>query len=73
MTFAEAVKSRTGRTVGELKSTVLCEMCSITEKRTGRPMVIETRFPTIGRGNVMRDRIISHEAVEQYLEESLRK
>jgi len=36
-------------------------------------MVIETRFPTIGRGNVMRDRIISHEAVEQYLEVSLQK
>ncbi len=72
MTFADAVESRTGLTVDELKTMTVCELRRATEKRIGRPLVIESRFPTIGRGNVNRDRLISHEEVEQSLESSLR-
>jgi hypothetical protein len=35
-------------------------------------MKFESRFPLIGRGNVMRDRVIDHESVEADLEQALR-
>ncbi|MCK5861176.1 MAG: hypothetical protein KAH38_01735 [Candidatus Hydrogenedentes bacterium] len=72
MTFADAIKSKTGKTLEELSNMTLREMQTVIEKRIGRSVVIETHFPIIGRGNVMRDRLVSHKAVEKSLEESLR-
>jgi hypothetical protein len=63
----------TGRTAAEIRTSTLTESRrKIESSRRGEGMSIVSRFPFIGRGNIMRDRLLSHEQVERSLSEALR-
>lgn len=67
-----AVERATGENVDVLRARPISDTRRIAEQRRGRPFQIISRFPFIGRGNVMRDRILSHERVEAELDRALR-
>lgn len=68
-----AVLLSTGRTADELRGMSPSELRLLAESRHGEPLRITTRFPFVGRGNVLRDRLLSHQAVEEMLTEALRE
>jgi hypothetical protein len=59
----KALERLTGLSIQELRDTPLSEMRNRVEERTGKPMSFPSVYPAIGRGNVMRDYIVSHEDV----------
>jgi len=66
------VERATGQSAEILRNQTLTQLRRQTEAKTGHKMKFESRFPLIGRGNVMRDRVIDHESVEADLEQALR-
>ncbi|MDR3298586.1 MAG: hypothetical protein LBU43_00925 [Candidatus Accumulibacter sp.] len=60
----------TGRTAAELRVTPIDELRIKVEKEA--PLRIYSAFPFIGRGNVLRDKIISHAEVEAALTQAIR-
>ena len=68
----QAVEQLTGESVAQLRGRSLEETRALAEKRSGRPFQFISSFPFIGRGNVMRDRVISHQEVEASLDRALR-
>ena len=70
--FVEAVQLATGEKIESLQNTTLEERRRIVEAKHGAPMRFPTCFPFIGRGNVMRERCLTHAQVEAALTEALR-
>ena len=68
-----AVELVTGKPVEELRNTSIDQYRRDLEAERGKPVVVESRFPLIGRGNVMRDRIVTHEEIESALDRILGK
>ena len=66
------VERATGQSANELRSKTLSELRILTEKKVGRRMKFISRFPLIGRGNVMRDKVVDHDSIEGMLERLLR-
>ena len=68
--------SRAARVLGlsdaQVSDMPVADMRRIVEAKLGRPLSIRSWFPVIGRGNVMRDRFLSHAEVERQLSEALR-
>ena len=63
----------TGKTADDLRQTSVERLREQVELRHGgKPMQFPSHFPFIGRGNVMRDRTISHVDVEKVLDRILR-
>jgi hypothetical protein len=62
----------TGQTAETLRSQTLTELRNATELKSKRKWVFVSRFPLIGRGSIMRERVIKHEAVEGLLARALR-
>jgi len=62
----------TGQDVMAIRSQTLTQMRCRTEAKINRPLKFVSRFPLIGRGNVMRKHLISHEEVEAELTKFLR-
>lgn len=69
----QAIERATGESVEELRLRTIEETRRIAEERTGRAMRFMSAFPFIGRGNVLRDRVISHDDVEAVLDRALRE
>lgn len=67
-----AIEKTTRESIESLRDMPLDERRRKIEKKQGRRLVITRNFPFIGRGNVMRDRTISHEEIEKQLDEVLR-
>ena len=67
-----AVERATGEKIDDLRRTPIDDRRRMIERRTRRPFRFTTAFPFIGRGNVLRDRILSHEEVETALRNALR-
>ena len=63
--FEKAVELATGVSVEVLRDTPVDERRSTIERALGRPLRFPSRFPLIGRGNVLRDRAVSHDEVEE--------
>jgi hypothetical protein len=70
--FEEDVERLTGQKAENIRRQSLSEIRRGTEGRHGRTMRFISMFPFIGRGNVMRDRMVSHDRVEKMLDEALR-
>ena len=70
--FVDAVELATGEKIESLQNTTLDERRRMTEAKHGAPMRFPTWFPFIGRGNVLRDRCLTHAQVEAALTEALR-
>jgi hypothetical protein len=69
----EATVARvTGQSVETIRSQSLTELRQVTETRLKGKLTFRSRFPLVGRGNVMRDKIIDHEAVESLLGQALK-
>ena len=68
----EQIELTTGETIDDLRRTPISDRREAIEKKKGSRMVVSRFFPFIGRGNVLRDKTISREEVEQQLDEALR-
>lgn len=71
-TLERAVKKATGETADVLRARTLEETRALAEKRHPRRFKFISRFPFIGRGNVLLDRTVSHKGVEAALDDALR-
>jgi hypothetical protein len=65
------VERLTGRSASSLRAETLTTVRLQVERASGRPLKFVSRFPFIGRGNVLRDRVISNETIERQLDEAL--
>lgn len=63
--FEDAVERATGLSVDELRAVPVDERREQLERERGAPLRFRSRFPFVGRGNVLRDRAVSHGKVEQ--------
>jgi hypothetical protein len=70
-TFEKAVEQMTGETIENLRRTPIDERREALEKASGKPTHFVSRFPLIGRGNVLRKRLVSREKVEKDFWEAL--
>jgi hypothetical protein len=70
-TFEDAVRFATGRSIEEIRETPIDVHRGEIEARRGEPSQFRSRFPLIGRGNVLRSRMVSHETVEKDFERAL--
>ncbi len=66
-----AVKIFTGRTAQELRRIPLGSYRKFVEKKRCAPIRFVSRYPYVGRGNVLRDRNLSAEEVEAMLDKAL--
>lgn len=67
----QAVEQATGESIEVLRSRSLEENRRVAEKRHGRRLFFTSKFPFIGRGNVMRDRLITRQDIDAALDEAL--
>lgn len=68
-----AVETATGMTIAHIRSTPIDDLRREIEKKFGGPMKFVSEFPFIGRGNVLRDRLVARAQVEADLDEALRR
>jgi len=66
------VEKVTGQTAANLRAQTLTQLRSKTEAKNRRNWVFASRFPVVGRGSVMRERVMRHEDVEGLLTRFLR-
>lgn len=63
--FERAVELATGESIENLRSTPVDELRTKVERKRGRPLRFKSYFPFIGRGNVLRSRVVPHDRVEE--------
>ena len=68
-----ALERITGVPIGELREMPLSERRARVEETTGQPAKFPSFYHAIGRGNVLRDRAITHEEVIKRFDESFRR
>jgi hypothetical protein len=71
-TIKSIVNSELSLIPSEVSKMSLPELRTYIEHKNGKKMKIKSFFPLIGRGNVLGDKILSHEKVEELLSEALR-
>jgi hypothetical protein len=67
-----AVEKITGKSAASLRLLTLEEWRSEIEARHGKRMRFVSRFPFIGRGNIMRGKVVNHDQVEHYVDHAIR-
>jgi hypothetical protein len=70
--FDLAVQKATGRDVDFLRRTPVDQYRRMVETQSGRPIRFTSRFPLIGRGNILRGRALDHQKAEQAFASALR-
>jgi hypothetical protein len=73
MKLEKIVELDTGKKASEIRSVTLGEFRAGLERTRGHALRFITKFPFLGRGNVMRDKTIDHATVDRLLDESLRE
>jgi hypothetical protein len=68
----QTVAHMTGVTVTTLRDQTLDERRKMLESQHGQPMKFISKFPFIGRGNVLRNKIVSGAEVNALLDQALR-
>ncbi len=63
--FEQAVELATGVCIEDLRRTPIDQRRSAIEQARGRSLRFRSRFPLVGRGNVLGDRAVSHGQAEQ--------
>jgi hypothetical protein len=66
------VEGVTGQTAADLRNQTLTQLRRKVEEKVRKKLVFRSHFPLIGRGNVMRDKTVDHEAIEEGLHEALK-
>ncbi len=69
--FEQTIEKATGQTVEHVRNTPIDELRQAAEAKRGGPLQFVSFFPWIGRGNVMRDRLVSHEEAEAAYDDSI--
>jgi hypothetical protein len=67
----KSIEADLGKSIEEIRNQSLSEHRKEVEAKHGKPMSLSVNYPTIGRGNVLRDCVLSHEQVEAQLEKAL--
>jgi len=70
--FEKTVQRATGRVVDEIRRTPLTELRKQAEQKKGKPIRFVTFFPWIGRGNIMRDRLVSGRQADEEADGAIR-
>ena len=70
--FEQAIERGTGMSIGEIRQTPIEELRRIAEKRLGHSLQFLSVFPWAGRGNVLRDRLVSRKEIDADLDDALR-
>ncbi len=73
MKLEKIVELDTGRSAAELRNFTLDEFRAKIEGARGNGLRFVSRFPFLGRGNVMRDKTVDHETVNRLLDDCLRE
>jgi len=69
----KAIESDTGKTIREIQEQSLSDRRREVEaNHGGHKMVFPVKFPFIGRGNVLRHRVLSHEEVDKRFNKALK-
>jgi len=72
-TVVRAIESEMGKTIQEVQEQTLSDRRREVEaKHGGRKMIFPVNFPFIGRGNVLRDQVLSREEVDRQFNEALK-
>ena len=71
-TLERIAQKLTGHSPEDLRAKPISDLRHEIEIAAGKPMTFTRNFPFIGRGNVMRDKVVSHAEVERQLSEALR-
>jgi phosphoribosylformylglycinamidine (FGAM) synthase-like amidotransferase family enzyme len=72
-TIVRAIESEMGKTIREVQEQTLSDRRREVEaNHKGRRMMFSINFPFIGRGNVLRDRVLSHEEIDKQFNEALK-
>jgi hypothetical protein len=69
--LAERIASTNGLSVSELINMTPDETTEYIEKRSGKRVVAKSFSPTVGRGNILTDRSISRDAINNEIDEIL--
>ena len=68
-----ALERITGVPISELRELPLSERRARVEETAGQPTEFPSLYPAIGRGNVIRDRAITHEEIIHRFDTAFRK
>ena len=66
------VERMTGMKAEQLRRQTITEGRLAAEKKAGRPMQFRSEWPFVGRGNVLRDRILTRDEINRSLDKALR-
>ena len=69
--FFKVIEKNVGFGLSEIKKLNPIEINSYLKKKSGNKINITSEFPFIGRGNVLRDGIISHDKINQEIDKIL--
>lgn len=69
--FERSIELATGESIESIRNTPVDERRDTIEKLRGCRIRFQSRFPFIGRGNVLHDRFVDHETAERALKEAL--
>lgn len=62
-----ALEQEIGKSIEEIRNLPVDEMREKIESSIGRPLNYKSYYPIIGRGNILRDRLVTHDRVEERL------
>lgn len=71
--FEKTIERGTGMSVDAIRRTPIEELRKIAERKLGHSLRIVTVFPWAGRGNVLRDRMVSRKKLNDDLDHALRR
>jgi len=71
-TFIFSIENQLGVAIEAVKNSSLYKLRHNSEKKVNKTMNIVSHYPLIGRGTVLRDRTIDHQAVEKILDDALK-
>ncbi|MFO8056722.1 MAG: hypothetical protein R6V10_05455 [bacterium] len=62
-----ALEKEMGKSIEEIRNAPVDKMRAEVESSLGRVLSYKSYYPLIGRGNILRDRIVTHDIVEERL------
>ncbi|MDD5261326.1 MAG: hypothetical protein PHD76_05695 [Methylacidiphilales bacterium] len=71
--FEQAVEKLTGTSAREIRMRTVWEQRQAIEEKSGHILHIVSRFPFVGRGNILRGRLVSGNQVNRQIDDALHK
>lgn len=67
-----SIEKRVGKTAEEICRTPLDELRDEAEKKLNSHLTFRVMWPFVGRGNILRNRVLNHDTVERLLDAALK-